>query len=57
MPTTAAATTSTHTTDGITVSVKSAFLAEQSAPQLGRFVFAYTITISNSGTASAQLQT
>lgn len=57
MPVTSAATTSTHTTNGITVSVKSAFLAEQSAPQQGRFVFAYTITIANAGTAAAQLQT
>lgn len=31
------------------------FLAEQSDPENGRYVFAYTITISNTGSAAAQL--
>lgn len=31
------------------------FIAEQSAPEQGRYVFAYTITITNEGTVSAQL--
>lgn len=55
--TTVASNTSTQTTHGITVSVKSAFLPEQSSPNLGRYVFAYTITIANEGDVAAQLQT
>ena len=31
------------------------FIAEQSAPEKNRYVFAYTITITNEGTVSAQL--
>ena len=31
------------------------FIAEQSAPEQGRYVFAYTITITNEGTVPAQL--
>jgi ApaG protein len=41
----------------IDISVKTAFLAEQSAPETGRFVFAYTITIANAGTVPARLLT
>jgi len=39
----------------ISVSVNTAYLAEQSDPSADRYVFAYTITIANSGTVAAQL--
>jgi ApaG protein len=54
MPTTE---TSTATTEGIRVSVKSQYLADQSVPQNKRFVFAYTVTIANEGAEPAQLRT
>ena len=41
----------------IDVSVKTAYLADQSAPEMQRYVFAYTITIANIGTVPARLQT
>lgn len=39
----------------IAVSAQTQYLEEQSDPTNGRFVFAYTITIRNSGTIAAQL--
>jgi ApaG protein len=39
----------------ISVSVNTAYLAEQSDPASERYVFAYTITIANTGTVAAQL--
>ena len=39
----------------IAVSVETRFLDEQSAPRENRFVFAYTITISNHGEVPARL--
>lgn len=39
----------------ITVSARTQFLAEQSDPLNGRYVFAYTITIRNTGDVLAQL--
>jgi ApaG protein len=39
----------------ITVSVKSAYLPENSDPARSQFVFAYTVTITNSGEVAAQL--
>ena len=42
-------------TNGISVSVKSAYMPERSAPTLRRFAFAYTVTIANEGAATAQL--
>jgi ApaG protein len=39
----------------IDVDVRSRFLPEQSLPEDGRFVFAYTIRIRNSGTVPARL--
>ncbi|PKO73610.1 MAG: Co2+/Mg2+ efflux protein ApaG [Betaproteobacteria bacterium HGW-Betaproteobacteria-17] len=39
----------------ISVNVDTAYLAEQSDPSADRYVFAYTVTISNIGTVSAQL--
>ncbi len=39
----------------ISITVNTAYLAEQSDPSADRYVFAYTITIANSGTVAAQL--
>ncbi|MCE2943255.1 MAG: Co2+/Mg2+ efflux protein ApaG [Lysobacteraceae bacterium] len=39
----------------ITVAVATRFLDEQSAPDEGRYVFAYTIRIANSGEVAARL--
>ncbi|MCX7961691.1 MAG: Co2+/Mg2+ efflux protein ApaG [Burkholderiales bacterium] len=39
----------------IEVSAEVAFLSEQSDPAAGRYVFAYTMTIRNTGTVAAQL--
>jgi len=39
----------------LNVGVKTEFLAEQSDPSRNRYVFAYKITITNSGVQSAQL--
>ncbi len=39
----------------IDVSVSTAYLADQSDPASDRYVFAYTITIANTGTVAAQL--
>ena len=39
----------------IQVDVESSFLEDQSAPEAARFVFGYTITISNLGAAAAKL--
>lgn len=41
----------------ITVSVKTAYVAEQSSPDLEQYVFAYTITIHNTGHVAAKLLT
>ncbi|MDQ3334240.1 MAG: Co2+/Mg2+ efflux protein ApaG [Myxococcota bacterium] len=57
MRTVVAETTSSALTDGIRVRVQSQYLADQSSPKDDRFVFAYTITISNEGTFTAQLRT
>lgn len=43
------------TTNGIRVQVRTQYLPQRSTPEDERFVFAYTITISNVGTQSAQL--
>ena len=39
----------------ISVNVNTTYLADQSDPSSDRYVFAYTITIANTGTVSAQL--
>lgn len=39
----------------INISVDTTYLAEQSDPSADRYVFAYTVTIENVGTVSAQL--
>ncbi len=44
-------------TDGIHVTVKSEYLQERSAPGAKRFAFAYTVTITNKGSQTAQLKT
>ena len=49
--------TSSALTNGIRVSVRSQYLAEQSAPELDRYVFAYTVAIANEGHHPAQLRT
>jgi ApaG protein len=52
-----AETTSSAVTEGIAVRVQSQYLADQSSPKDDRYVFAYTITIANQGTHTAQLKT
>ena len=42
-------------TNGILVTVKSAYMPERSAPTLRRFAFAYTVTIANQGRETSQL--
>jgi ApaG protein len=39
----------------VNVSVATKYLSEQSEPTLGSYVYAYTITIKNTGTVAAQL--
>jgi ApaG protein len=39
----------------IDVAVRTQYLADQSDPAAGRYVFAYAVTISNAGTVPAQL--
>ena len=49
--------TSMAVTDGIRVRVQSLYLPDQSNPHDDRYVFAYTITISNESSDTAQLRT
>jgi ApaG protein len=49
--------TSQAITEGIRVSVQSLYLPDQSSPPDDRYVFAYTITISNESSCTAQLRT
>ncbi len=46
---------SSAVTDGIEVSVRSAFRPDRSAPAQGRFLFTYTVDIRNLGTTPARL--
>jgi ApaG protein len=39
----------------IDISVETVYIEKQSAPENNRYVFAYTVTICNSGTVAAQL--
>lgn len=48
---------STAVTEGIRVHVKAVYVPEQSAPRAHRYVFAYTVKISNEGAEAAQLRT
>jgi ApaG protein len=43
-------------TNGIRVTVSSAYIPAQSAPKARRYVFAYTVRISNEGSEAAQLK-
>ena len=49
--------TSVAETDGIRVRVQSRYQSDQSSPREDRYVFTYTITISNEGGSPAQLRT
>ena len=49
--------TSLAVTEGMRVRVQSLYLADQSSPRDERYVFAYTITISNESNRTAQLRT
>ena len=49
--------TSSAETDGIRVNVQSHYVADQSSPRDDRYVFTYTITISNQSPVPAQLRT
>ncbi len=44
-------------TDGIRITVRPSFLASQSRPSLGHFVFGYAVRIENVGTEPAKLLT
>lgn len=44
-----------QTSHAVSVSAHSTYLAEQSDPARSRFVFAYTVTIENTGRVTAQL--
>ena len=57
MSPTVAESTSSAETEGIRVRVQSHYLPDQSSPRDDRYVFAYTITISNESLRSAQLRT
>jgi ApaG protein len=46
---------STALTDGIRVTVKSAYRPDRSAPAQGRYLFAYTVRIANQGDRPAKL--
>ena len=46
---------SSAVTDGIEVSVRSAFRPDRSAPAQGRFLFTYTVDIRNVGSTPARL--
>ena len=49
--------TSSAVTEGIRVRVQSHYLADQSSPRDDRYVFAYTITITNESDVPSQLRT
>jgi ApaG protein len=49
--------TSNAITHGIRVTVQSLYLADQSSPADERYVYAYTVAISNEGQLTAQLRT
>lgn len=52
-----AAGSSIAVTQGIRVSVKAQYIPEQSVPLAQRYVFAYTVRLTNEGNESAQLRT
>lgn len=48
---------SNATTEGIRITVRSFYVPEQSAPRAKRYVFAYTVRITNESQLTAQLRT
>jgi ApaG protein len=48
--------TSNATTQGVHVSVQSAYVVDQSAPAAKRYVFAYTVRVTNEGGRRVQLR-
>jgi len=46
-----------HNKHHVDVSVKTSYIPAQSAPEQNRYVFAYTVTITNNGTVPAKLLT
>ena len=46
----------TDSSEGIKVVVRAVYVPEQSSPRVRRYVFAYTVTIHNDGSAAAQLK-
>lgn len=48
--------TSNSTTAGIKITVRAAYVPEQSSPRVHRYVFAYTVRITNEGERPAQLK-
>ena len=48
--------TSSAETNGLLIEVQSRYVEEESLPMARRFVFAYTITITNHGSESVQLR-
>jgi len=44
-------------TQGIRVTVRAQYVADRSSPSAKQYVFAYTVKISNEGSATAQLRT
>ncbi len=44
-----------QTTRGVTIRVAPQYLEEQSAPEAGQFMWAYTVTIANDGPETVQL--
>lgn len=57
MRTTVAEPLSSALTEGIRVTVRSQYLADQSSPDDDRYVFAYTVKIANESEGTAQLRT
>jgi ApaG protein len=49
--------TSTALTEGIRITVRSSYVADQSAPLVHRYVFSYTVRIANEGIEPAKLLT
>lgn len=49
--------TSTAVTEGVRVTVRAVYLSQQSSSEDRRYVFAYTVDITNEGAAPAQLRT
>jgi ApaG protein len=57
VPTDVAEPISSTVTHGVRVTVRSQYLLDQSSPRDDRYVFAYSVSISNEGSEAAQLRT